>query len=92
MYLMFSRRSNGGILKSWESNENLLMKPLGEGQSINIPMPRIQVSQMGQGLPVGTSLGDLVEKRDLNGLHRSLNDSVVGDGKPRRRSITEGTT
>jgi hypothetical protein len=79
-------------LKSWESNENLLMKPLGEGQSINIPMPRIQVSQMGQGLPVGTSLGELVEKRDLNGLHRSLNDSVGGDGKPRRRSITEGTT
>lgn len=83
------RRSNGGILKSWESDDNLLMKPLGEGQSINIPMPRIQVSQMGQGLPVGTPLGELVEKRDLDGLYSSLNNNVTRDGKSRRRSITE---
>ena len=69
------------------------MKPLSEGQSINIPMPRIQLPQDTgrQGLAVGTPLGDLVEKRDSDGLHshNSLNGNNLGDGKqPRRRSIS----
>ena len=65
------------------------MKPLSDSQSINIPMPRIQVSQVGQGTPVG----ELVEKKDLDGLHGSLgNGNKLGNGKPRRRSIPDGMT
>jgi len=52
-------------------------------------MPRIQVSQVGQGTPVG----ELVEKKDLDGLHGSLgNGNQLGNGKPRRRSIPDGMT
>lgn len=72
------------------------MKPLAEGQTINIPMPRIQLPSQdlgGQGLPVGTPLGEIVEKRELDGLrsHNSLNSNNLAgaNGKqPRRRSIS----
>ena len=71
------------------------MKPLDLNQSINIPMPRIQV---GGGEAVGTPVGELVEKRDLDGLHShghgalfnngNSNILVDANGKPRRRSIS----
>jgi len=94
---MWYSRSNGGILKSWESNEQLLMKPLGQGQSINIPLPRIQLPSpqdlQVQGLPDTTT--PMGEKRDVgDGLHshNSLsgnNNLADTSGKqPRRRSIS----
>jgi hypothetical protein len=86
------RRANGGLLsKSWgENTEMNLLKPLGGGESIKLPKaPVFSVSEINGGSGggfVGTPLGELVDRKDLEGLHSS---TVAGGGKPRRRSITE---
>lgn len=86
------RRANGGLLsKSWgENTEMNLLKPLREGQKINLPKnPVFSVSEVNGGSSgggVGTPLGELVDRKDLDGLHSS---TVAEIGKPRRRSITE---
>jgi hypothetical protein len=85
------RRVNGGLLsKSWgENTEMNLLKPLGEGETIKLPKPPVfSVSEIngGSGGIVTTPLGELVDRKDLEGLHSS---TVAGGGKPRRRSITE---
>lgn len=77
--------------KSWgENTEMNLLKPLGEGQTINIPkVPVFSVNEVngGNGGGVaGTPLGELVDRKDLDGLHSSI---MTGNGKPRRRSVTE---
>ena len=51
---------------------------------IRLPTPSSRQSENSD-----TPLGELLDRKDLDGLHSStvLNE----DGKPRRRSITEGT-
>jgi len=74
------------------ANGGLLSKPT-ELQFIKTPVPPVirvptPVPQVSDGSTVGTPLGELVDRKELDGLHSAV---VIADGKPRRRSITDGS-
>ena len=53
--------------------------------SIKLP-PAVPMQK--DGSVVGTPLGELVDRKDLDGLYSAI---AIDEGKPRRRSITEGS-
>lgn len=74
------------------ANGGLLSKPT-ELQFIKTAVPPVirlptPVSQVSDGSTVGTPLGELVDRKELDGLHSAV---VIEGGKPRRRSITDGS-
>jgi len=82
-------RSNNVGLLSKPMEMPVLSTQVVQKESVMTPAIVATDLSTGNGSMVATPIAELVDRKELGELHSA--NSVKGDGKPRRRSITEGT-